>query len=174
MTKYIRYIGYVLIHKWHCFWELLNHGLLIQAITHDLSKFSPSEATAYAAWFSDEDFNKLKQALHNTLEPSTNDEYRTKKQAFDVALLYHYRSNPHHWQYWCYPVDQTKLTAIEMPKHYATEMFCDWIAAGLAINGSRDVESWYKANRDKMILHSETRKFVETLITTEMKIQTLR
>lgn len=50
---------------------------------------------------------------------------------------------------------------IKMPDKYVKEMLADWIGAGMAIHGKNDVKSWYKANKDNMILHPETRQWIE-------------
>lgn len=42
-----------------------------------------------------------------------------------------------------------------------TEMVCDWIGAGLAITGKRDVQGWYAKNKAKMQLHPNTRAWIE-------------
>lgn len=44
------------------------------------------------------------------------------------------------------------------------EMVADWIGAGIAITGKMEVWEWYKANRNNMTLHPETRNDVEMLL----------
>ncbi|MCK9597286.1 DUF5662 family protein, partial [Candidatus Pacearchaeota archaeon] len=49
----------------------------------------------------------------------------------------------------------------EMPIKYIDEMISDWIGAGKAIYGKDNTLKWYKKNRDNIILHPTTRKWVE-------------
>lgn len=52
------------------------------------------------------------------------------------------------------------LKVLPMPDRYRREMLADWKGAGLA-QGKPDTRAWYKANREKMLLHPETREWVE-------------
>ena len=51
-----------------------------------------------------------------------------------------------------------------MPRKYVEEMVADWAGAGKAITGKWDIAEWYASNKDKMILHPETRIMVEDLV----------
>lgn len=50
-----------------------------------------------------------------------------------------------------------------MPRRYVSEMVADWMGAGRAL-GKPDTQAWYTANRDRMILHQDTRRDVEMLL----------
>jgi hypothetical protein len=50
--------------------------------------------------------------------------------------------------------------ALPMPDRYRREMLADWKGAGLAM-GKPNTREWYLANRQKMILHPDTRAWVE-------------
>lgn len=85
--------------------------------------------------------------------------------AFDRAWLHHQKvGGKHHWQYWILPLDDGGFRALEMPDRYRREMVADWRGAGKAITGTDDVLPWYAANRDRMILHDNTRAWVEGTI----------
>ena len=47
------------------------------------------------------------------------------------------------------------------------EMLCDWIGAGLAITGRRDVQGWYEKHKRRIQLHPETRAWVEAALKRE-------
>jgi hypothetical protein len=51
-----------------------------------------------------------------------------------------------------------------MPEPLVREMVADWMGAGRAITGTWDVAGWYAKNRERMVLHPETRARVEALI----------
>ncbi len=52
---------------------------------------------------------------------------------------------------------------LPMSKVARAEMIADWRGAGRAL-GKPDTRAWYKANRDNMRLHSETRHFVDVML----------
>lgn len=151
--KYIRYFSYVLLHKWHVFLACLKYGLVWQGIIHDLSKFLPDEAIPYANYFYGGDRRK--------------DAFYTPSQGtyeFNVAWLKHIHRNPHHWHHWVLFEDSQNSHPLKIPDKYVKEMICDWIGAGLAKSKDNNVLVWYVKNKDKMVLHVETRQDVEHLL----------
>lgn len=85
MKKHFQYLNYVLRHKWFVFLAGIKIGAsLWRLLLHDLSKFRPSEWSAYVNYFYGD----------------KTDLETDRKAAFDRAWLYHQRRNPHHWQYW--------------------------------------------------------------------------
>lgn len=149
MDKHLKYLKYLLRHKWFVFLECVKLGMVWQGIVHDWSKFFPDEWIPYANYFYGGDKRK--------------DQFYTPNQGpydFNVAWLKHQHRNLHHWQSWVLQEDSGKVFALEMPLKYAKEMICDWKGAGKA-QGHNDVLSWYKKNKDKMVLAPATRLFVE-------------
>lgn len=47
---------------------------------------------------------------------------------------------------------------------YAKEMLADWQGAGRAQGHGDNTLGWYAKNRDKMLLHPETRAWIEQQI----------
>lgn len=152
MKKYKDYFSYVFRHKWYVFVECWRYGLVWQGLIHDWSKFLPDELIPYAKYFYGGD--KRKDGFYT---PSQG----TDK--FNAAWLKHQHRNPHHWQYWVLQEDSGKVFALKMPVKYAIEMVCDWRGAGKA-SGKGDTLNWYLKNREKMVLHADTRAFVEELL----------
>lgn len=50
---------------------------------------------------------------------------------------------------------------LPMPERYAREMVADWMGAGRAITGRWETPTWYAQNRHNMVLHPDTRAYVE-------------
>lgn len=195
----VKYLWYVLRHKWFVFVECLKLGVpLWAAIIHDWHKFTPAEFGPYA---------------HNFFGPWKKDDRPDwLVDSFDRAWLHHLHYGPHHWDYWLSRtagkrwtiqehsmgnppilardakpllwaeydgeddaihtkanqilVDVVKrlnqdFEPLEMPDRYRREMLADWRGAGRAINGKDDTRKWYFENRDKIILHTHTRQWVE-------------
>ena len=88
----------------------------------------------------------------------------TGEEAFDFAWLLHQKRNKHHWQWWVLPLDDGGTKLIPMPIAYAKEMVADWTGAGMAITGRKDPLPWYEANKEKIILHPESREIAEQLM----------
>ena len=92
------------------------------------------------------------------------------KDAFDRAWLAHIHANPHHWQHWVLVNDDDGSRALEMPKETAIEMICDWMSFSIKVNKLNEVLEWYDNHKKTMILHKETKKFVEDILDKYKKI----
>lgn len=88
-------------------------GLYRQGLTHDLSKYSPSEFRAGARYFQG---NRSPQAREREV------------LGYSAAWLHHKGRNKHHFEYWTDFSDGKKVY-VEMPAKYFAEMICDRIAA---------------------------------------------
>lgn len=166
MKKHWQYLKYVLRHKLYVYQEgrKLKLGRW-QLLRHDLSKFRPDEWGPYAAWFyggphPDESEIGYYERTYYGLGRSR----QARKAAFDEAWLKHQQRNPHHWQHWILRNDNGPTVALEMPRRYMLEMVADWAGAGRAITGKLEVGEWYTRNRDNMLLHPDTRDWVETCL----------
>lgn len=90
--------------------------------------------------------------------------------AFNRAWLHHIHCNPHHWQHWLLINDDgelgdyTKIIPIEMPKVYVLEMISDWWSFSWRSGNLNEVFSWYDDNKNSIILHDNTRNYVELVL----------
>ena len=149
--RHINYLKYILKHKWFVFLACLRIApikLLWFSVIHDISKFLPSEWWAYARTFYKSDGSK---------------QYN-ETQEFTIAWNNHQKRNKHHWQYWLITWDRGTTEAIPMPNIYISEMIADWFGAGRAITGKWEAPQWYQKNKDKIILHPDTRSIVESIL----------
>ena len=115
---------------------------------HDRSKWGVAEYNAYDAYF-----------------------YGEKDgDAFNRAWLHHIHHNPHHWQHWLLMNDDgkyrdpDKVIALEMPKICALEMVADWWSFSWRVGDLTTVFGWYEDHKDSMILHPNTREYVEAVL----------
>jgi hypothetical protein len=149
---YLKYLCYLLRHKWFVFLECLKLGVpLWAAIVHDWQKFTPAEFGTYAVnFFGSWDKDDRPQWLVD---------------AFERAWVHHLHYGPHHWDYWLSRDGVDGLNrgykALEMPDRYRREMLADWRGAGRAISGKDDTAAWYVKKRDEIILHPKTREWIE-------------
>ena len=133
----------------------LRLGLVWQGLTHDLSKYSPTEfwrgVKYYQGWRSPNDQERLENGV-------------------SLAWLHHKGRNKHHLEYWIdyAPNGDHAMAGMRMPNRYVAEMVCDRIAASKNYKGTSytDAAAWeyYEHSRDHYILHPETRKQLETCL----------
>jgi hypothetical protein len=146
--KTIKYLTYLLRHKYHVGLACFREGLYWRGLIHDLSKFLPSEWIPYLNWF-------------------YGDNPEWWSGTFNVAWLKHIHRNPHHWQHWILREDSGEVELLEMPDRYLIEMVCDWYGAGIAQNktgGWDETWRWFQENRDRISLHWHTRELVEAFL----------
>jgi len=165
MKQYIQYLKYVIMHKWYVAKECFQEGLYWKGITHDMSKFLPSEFIPYANFFYN---NSTKKGRDKTGYYKPTD---TGDIDFDFAWLLHQKRNRHHWQWWILPEDDGGIKVLKMSNNNVTEMICDWVGAGKAqgfhspsSDKYYETRQWYLQNKSKMNLHLETRAYIEQIL----------
>jgi len=162
MKKYLRYLNYLIKHKWFVFLESCKEGIMWQGFIHDLSKFLPSEFFPYVEHFyGGKDYNDINKGRDETGYYKPTD---TGDKDFDFAWLLHQKRNKHHWQWWILPEDEGGLKILEMPLKYRKEMLCDWLGAAKAQGHKDNRKEWYNKNKDKMQLGPETERWIEQKI----------
>jgi len=155
---YFQYLKYVLKHKWYVFIECSKKGLIWRGLTHDLSKFLPSEFIPYAKHFNGKHTPTVDMQTKNYCKPA-----ETGDDAFDEAWRLHIKRNKHHWQWWAIPELWNGVTAAEMNDIYLTEMLCDWISAS-KVQKNDGVKVWWDNNKDKLQLNINTRRKINEFI----------
>lgn len=163
--KYLKYLKYVLRHKWYVSIECFKRGLYWRGIMHDMSKFLPSEFLPYANFFYGEKPSQIRDKTGYYKPTDTGD------RDFDFAWLLHQKRNRHHWQWWILPEDNGGVKVVEMEEQYLIEMLCDWIGAGKAqghFSPKNDplleTRNWWVANNHKMQLGEKTRLYFTQLL----------
>ena len=143
MNKNLKYLKYIIKHKWYVLIECWKIGLYWRGLVHDMSKLLPDEWIPYCNWFYTKNSDENK---------------------FNRAWIRHIHRNKHHWQYWVLREDDGNTLPLEIPTDYLLEMWCDWIGAGKAITGKDNMNEWYEAHKDIMIIHPNNKKWIENRI----------
>ena len=136
----------------HCF----KVGMYWQGLTHDLSKYSPSEFWQGCKYY---------QGYR-----SPNNAEREDK-GYSAAWLHHKGRNRHHFEYWIdFSMDKSKgLVGNKMPVNYVAEMMMDRIAASSVYKGKDYTNSspmeYYNREKDFIVIHPETRALLVHLLT---------
>ena len=135
----------------HCF----AVGLYWQGLTHDLSKYMPSEFIVGAMYY------------QGDRSPNTAEREAT---GVSKAWLHHKGRNKHHLEYWIdYSLESNgKMDGIRMPVRYVAEMVCDRIAASKTYRGDKYTDAdpyiYYEKSRDHYMIHPETDALLEKFL----------
>lgn len=157
MAAHLKYLRYLIRHKWFVFLAgLQTKAPLWRLIIHDWSKFLPCEWGPYVRRF----FAGRAGLLDKAADPDE----------FHVAWTHHWHANPHHWEHWL-AVDDGLLRPLEIPQHFVQEMVADWMGAGRAITGKWEALAWYEKNKAKMALHPNSRILTEELLKSAARVQ---
>lgn len=165
--KYLRYLRYIILHKWFVFMAgLKTKAPFWNLLIHDHSKFRADEFLAYTDWFYDKPLQEREThkafATFGVVEAAPFGYFA--KDRFNKAWLLHCHRNPHHWNFWVFTDEAGNSWPLPMPDELIREMVADWMGASRAINGKWAAKAWYLNNRDKIKLHPDTKFVVEVLL----------
>ena len=130
-------------------------GLIRQGLTHDLSKYSPTEFWAGARYY------------QGNRSPNTAER---EAKGYSEAWMHHKGRNRHHYEYWTDMNRQTKCyESIEMPRKYLVEMVMDRRAACMTYQGKAYTDAsalnYFMGSRERELMHPNTRKQLEFILT---------
>lgn len=146
MKEYWLYFKYIMEHKKNVFLECKKvKGMWWHGITHDLSKFLPSEFIPYTKWFYGVYGCKFNGGMKWEF-----DEFVKCEKEFNKAWEHHYKNNKHHWNYW---IGQ------DMPEIYIKQMIIDWKAMSRKFGDTP--QEFYMKNYDKIELTHNSRCLLE-------------
>ena len=158
--KYLKYLWYVLKHKFWVAYYCHKNNITWRGILHDLSKFSPTEFIAYT--------NKF-YGVSNNIKSGRNKSGHydpLSDKSFQKAWHHHTIYNKHHWQYWTVVSEDGNFVCVDIPEKYLIEMVCDWLGASRAQgnnNKNRHIK-FYDENINKMHFTNRTRKDLELIL----------
>lgn len=152
LSKAIRHLGTVLTHKYWVGVYCFKAGLYWRGLTHDLSKFSPTE------------FSESVKYYTGTVSPIDT---AKKANGYSLAWQHHKGRNDHHHVYWCDNFDEG-TTAIKMPYDCAVEMICDYLGAARAYLGDEftyaEEWKWWCSKMGGVNMHDRTKDLVSTAL----------
>ena len=131
-------------------------GLYWQGITHDLSKYSPTEFMVGARYF------------QGDRSPNVAEREDT---GVSTSWLHHKGRNKHHFEYWMDCASREDITFVgkPMPVRYVVEMTCDRIAACRVYQKERYTQSsaleYFLAQPTyNQLMHPQTAKLLEEML----------
>lgn len=142
-------------HRWLVRQGCFRVGLYWQGLTHDLSKYSPTEFRVGVKYFQG--------------DKSPNGAERNDK-GFSEAWMHHKGRNKHHYEYW---TDMSPVTrnydAVPMPRKYLVEMVMDRRAACMVYQGEKYTDGsaleYFLKSRERALMHPQTRQELEYILT---------
>ena len=158
MFKLIRHIRTVNEHRRMVRKGCFRVGLYFQGLTHDLSKYSPTELFVGAKYY---------QGFR-----SPNNAEREAK-GYSEAWIHHKGRNKHHYEYWTdYKAaregTEHLIIPTRMPKRYLVEMYVDRVAASAIYNKGHytcDMPlKYYQKGDYTNLLEEHTRAELEKLL----------
>lgn len=143
-------------HKRIVMQECFSVGLYWQGLTHDLSKFMPTEFLVGIKYW------------QGNRSPNTAERDAI---GYSSAWLHHKGRNKHHFEYW---IDYSSrftgnvMIPAPMPRRYVVEMFMDRLAASKVYNGDNytdgDALAYYEKGNAGKLMHPKTRYLLEKLL----------
>ena len=142
-------------HRWLMRRGCFQVGLYWQGLTHDLSKYSPTEFAVGIRYFQG--------------NRSPNGAEREDK-GYSEAWMHHKGRDRHHWEYWTDMLPGTRsYEAVPMPRKYLAEMVMDRIAACKVYQGDAYTDAsaltYLLRSREKIMMHKKTLQELEYLLT---------
>lgn len=129
-------------------------GLYWQGLTHDLSKYSPTEFWIGAKYY------------QGTRSPNAAER---QEKGYSTAWMHHKGRNKHHYEYWTDMSPETgRYESCPMPRKYLVEMVMDRRAACMTYQGKAYTQAspweYYARSRERHIMHPELQRQLEFLL----------
>ena len=149
-----RHFCTITYHRWLVCKGCFRVGLFWQGLTHDLSKYTPTEFRVGAKYYQG---NK-----------SPNGAERQEK-GYSTAWIHHKGRNRHHFEYWSDLSSETKrYESIPMPRRFVIESIMDRIAACRVYEGEKYTDaspvSYLNRSLDGKLMHPQTYREMNHLL----------
>lgn len=154
IKKFFKHLHTINKHRAMVFSYCCKCGLFWRGLTHDLSKYSPTEFFPGVKYYQGYRSPTIKER---------------EEIGYSKAWMHHKGRNRHHFEYWTdFNKETHSYEPIEMPTEFLIEMFCDRIAASKVYLKKDYTDSSpleYLLNRDKGVkMHETTRKKLQYLL----------
>ena len=141
-------------HRWLVCKGCFRVGLYRQGLTHDLSKFSPTEFWTGARFY------------QGTRSPNAAER---EQNGYSLAWMHHKGRNKHHYEYWTDMNPKTqRYEPVEMPRRYLVEMVMDRRAACMTYQGKNYTTAspleYFEKSRERLLMHPNTEKALAFLL----------
>lgn len=154
MSKLWKHLKTITIHKIFVMRHCFRLGLYKQGLTHDLSKYMPTELIAGAKYY------------QGTRSPNAGER---EAKGYSLAWMHHKGRNRHHYEFWTdYNIVTKRDEPMPMPIRFVLEMLADRMAASKVYLGDAYTDAsplaYYMQAKDHMQIHPKTKKQLEFLL----------
>ena len=161
LLKGIRHFQTITVHRRLVREGCFAAGLYVQGLTHDLSKYSPTEFIPGCLYY---------QGYRSPNNAARED------RGYSSAWIHHKGRNKHHYEYWIdYTAEEKKkdngkggMVPVRMPKRYLIEMFMDRLAASKVYQKEKYAADsaliYFEMSMDRILMHPETKKELHALL----------
>ena len=154
MMKAWQHFKTITTHKMWVMRYCFKIGLYWQGLTHDLSKYSPTEFLVGMKYYQGD------RSPNNAEREDTG---------MSKSWMHHKGRNKHHFEYWTdYSPITKRMSPVKMPLRYVVEMFCDRVGACKTYKGkaytSSDPYDYFMRGNAKNVMHPETAALLEKLL----------
>ena len=141
-------------HRWLVMCGCFRVGLYWQGLTHDLSKYTPTEFFAGAKYY---------QGVRSPNAAERED------KGYSEAWMHHKGRNRHHYEYWTdMSMETLNYEAVPMPRKYLVEMVMDRRAACMTYEGKNYTPGsalrYFDKSRERSLMHERTRRELSYLL----------
>ena len=141
-------------HRWLVRQGCFKVGLYWQGLTHDLSKYSPTEFLVGARLWS------------GIRSPNS---YEREQKGYSEAWMHHKGRNRHHYEYW---TDLSPITkryeSVPMPRKFLAEMVMDRIAACKVYQGTGYTDgsalTYFENSAERLLMCEQLRQELHFLL----------
>ena len=153
--KFFQHLKTINHHKWLVLKGCFRVGLYWQGLTHDLSKYSPTEFLVGARYW------------QGTRSPNAAER---DEKGYSEAWMHHKGRNRHHYEYWTDMSPTTRnYDPIPMPRKFLIEGVMDRIAACKTYQGAGYTDSsaltYYINSLERNLMHPQTQRELEYILT---------
>lgn len=142
-------------HRWLVREGCFRVGLYWQGLTHDLSKYSPTEFLSGVRYY------------QGTRSPNSAER---ESNGYSQAWMHHKGRNRHHYEYWTdLSLETRRYESVPMPRKYLVEMVMDRRAACKVYQGKNyhpgsELE-YLERSRERMFINSQTLQELTYILT---------
>ena len=167
LLKGLKHFCTITHHRWLVRQGCFKVGLIWQGLTHDLSKYTPTEFSVGAKYY------------QGTRSPNTAER---EEKGYSEAWMHHKGRNKHHYEYWSDLSRETRqYEYVPMPRKYLVEMVMDRRAACMVYQGKNytagSALTYLENSREKNFMNPQTLqelRFILTMLKEKGEKETFR
>ena len=155
MNNFWQHFKTITYHRWLVRQGCFRVGLYWQGLTHDLSKYTPTEFRSGILYY------------QGSRSPNAAER---EIKGYSEAWMHHKGCNRHHYEYWTdLSLETRKYESVPMPRKYLVEMVMDRRAACMVYQGKNYHPSsaleYLEKSREKSLMNQKTRKELHYILT---------